>query len=135
MATATPGYFALTGDANIDAMTNGSYWAFGADHTIDWSISAGWRVVNFSNPGEMVMRIQHALDIYASYANIHFNYIGDFANPGDAAAHGSEINVALDYNYIIHDPQVWGKGFFPLPDAMVVAAPYVGEQGDVYLIP
>lgn len=114
MATPLPTYFAPTGDALVDGMTHGYVWRLGADRTIDWSISGGWYGEYWNDPAGLQANISQTLNTISYVANVRFNYVGHYANPGTAYAAGSEINIAGDArNAFFGGPSMWARAFFP----------------------
>jgi hypothetical protein len=114
MATPSTSYFPLTGDAYVDAITNGSIWNLGADRTIYWSISNGFSGEFWPDPGAAEQHVSAALSLYSYYANVNFVYDGYYSNPNLAYQGGSNINVSLDgtFHYFTNTNE-WAKGFFP----------------------
>lgn len=122
----------LSGDAVIDAMTTGYQWALDGTRTLDFSISSGFGGEYWNNPAEVADNLKAALGTFSQLANVKFNYLGQFADPGQAALAGSEINLSLDSEGLFFaSSSVWARAFFPSPAQS--QSPYVGAAGDVYL--
>jgi len=129
---ATPGYgtFPLTGDALVDGMTHGYYWALGADRTIDFSVSNGFQGETWNNINLVNNYVNAAVNFFGAYANIKFNNLGNYSSPATANTAGSEINVTLSANKTLFpSSNIWAMGFFD-PNTSNI---YAGQVGDVYL--
>jgi Ca2+-binding RTX toxin-like protein len=134
LANPTYAYFSQTGDLFVDALTTGYKWSLQSDRTVDVAVANGflgeyWTV----NP---VPYLQAALDTYAYFGNIRFNYLGYYSDPYIAYQSGSEITLSLDGAYLFTGNQnVWAVGFFPnnLYDDPYWNYGYPGNGGDLYL--
>lgn len=116
----------ITGDTAIDGLTNGYKWQLDASRTVDWSLSGGFLSESWSNPTDMVSRINFMLSNISSYANIKFNYLGYFSNPLTANIAGSDINIAPDSHVVFgSNTSVWAIGNFPIPNSV--------DRGDIYI--
>jgi len=124
---------ALTGDALIDAMTSGYRWTLGPDRTIDWSVSGGFAGEAFASAEKVRLGVQAALDAFSTFANVRFNFVGTFVDPGAAAAAGSDINVGVsgESRLVGDDDEFWAIGYFPTSE--FEAGRYAGVPGDVFL--
>ena len=128
----TPSTHALTGDPIIDAMTTGYKWALDGTRVVDFSISSGFSGEYWINPSEIAASLKAALATFSEFANIKFNYLGQFVDPTQAARAGSEINVSLDSEWTFFSAkEQWARAFFPDPSHS--QTPYAGAAGDVYL--
>jgi serralysin len=130
---ATPSFTLLTpsGDAIVDALTNGTRWDTSFEATIYWSISDGFSAEFWISPADIVAGVGEALDVFAYYANLHFQYVGYFQNPIYAASGGSDINVSVDgAGLFFNSPTSWARGSFP---SALFETAYVGQSGDIYL--
>lgn len=127
-----PSTHGLTGDDIIDAMTTGYQWALDGTRTIDFSISSGFRGEYWIEPDEVAASLKAALGTFSKLANVRFNYLGQFADPGLAAQAGSEINLSVDSEWLFFDSaSQWARAFFPAPHHS--QTPYPGAAGDAYL--
>jgi serralysin len=121
------------GDPLIDALTSGYKWNLGADRTIDWSISGGLSGEKWADISTTKAVMEAALNLVSYYANIKFNYVGEFSDPNAAAAGGSEINLALDaYNVVFQKKEdadkervSWAGGIYPKASSGT-------DAGDIY---
>ncbi len=131
MATPSNLPLPLTGDPIIDAGTNGYYWSVGASHTVTWSISDGWNGEYWISPVDVVNQLSTAFFTYSYYANIKFNYVGYYIDPGIAYLAGSNINVSMDgSNFFFSSNNAWAIGLFPNSAYNSI---YTGAPGDIYL--
>jgi len=131
MATPSYRYFGLTGDSIIDGTTHGYYWGLNADRTVDWSISSGLAGEIWTNPNVSVNTFAAILATYSYYANIKFNYVGDFTAPTVASQNGSEINFSLSGSTsFFSSSNIWARGYFPY---VSFDSSYQGQAGDIYL--
>jgi len=132
MAAPGTGFFRLTGDPVVDAMTHGYYWVLGSDRAIDWSVANGFSGEYWNNAATVASYATSILGTFSYYANIRFNFVGYFATPAHAYAGGSELTISLS-----GDPQlfpstgIWGRAMFPWP--LSQSQYYFGEAGDVFL--
>lgn len=131
MASPTNNLLPLTGDPIVDASRSGSYWQLGPNSTITWSISDGFNGEFWNNPDKVAEQVGGALNAFAQYIPVNFEYEGYFQDPIAAGARGSDINVTMDGEYLAFasDDQ-WALGFFP--DTSFSNA-YASRPGDVYL--
>ena len=128
----TPSSHGLTGDELIDAMTTGYKWALDGSRVIDFSISSGFGGEYWIDPVEVAANLKAALGSFSQLANVKFNDLGQFADPGQAARAGSEINLSLDGEWVFFSAESqWARAFFPAP--IYSQSPYTGAAGDVYL--
>ena len=118
--------FGLTGDNVIDSITNGYKWDLDSTRIVDWTISSGFNGEYWTSPYELIAKADLALSLFAYYADISFNYLGDFDTPIDAAANGSEINFSMDGSGLFfNNDSFWAIGHVPEPDTP--------ERGDIFL--
>lgn len=128
MSVALPSSLApLTGDLIIDAVTHGYSWRLDQDRVLDISLSNGLGGEYWGEGATGALGLLgSALEAYAQFADISFNYLGYFFNPMAAAVAGSEINFTLTA-----DPSVgstWAFARFPdVSDTF-----YFGAPGDVF---
>jgi serralysin len=128
----TPSTHGLTGDEIIDAMTTGYKWLLDGTRVIDFSISSGFSGEYWNNPSEVAASLKAALATFSDFANVKFNYLGQFVDPTQAARAGSEINLSLDSEWTFFSAEdQWARAFFPNPSN--TQSPYTGAAGDVYL--
>lgn len=128
----TPSTHRLTGDEIIDAMTTGYRWSLDGTRVIDFSISSGFSGEYWINPSEVTASLKAALATFSTFANVKFNYLGQFVDPTQAARAGSEINLSLDSEWTFFSAEnQWARAFFPAPSYS--QSPYTGAAGDVYL--
>ena len=128
----TPSAHGLTGDEIIDAMTTGYRWSLDGTRVIDVSISSGFSGEYWINPSEVTASLKAALATFGTFANVKFNYLGQFVDPTQAARAGSEINLSLDSEWTFFSAEnQWARAFFPAPSYS--QSPYTGAAGDVYL--
>ncbi len=121
----------LTGDILIDALTTGFRWTLGTDRTIDWSISGGFAGEFWTAPNLVIQYATEMLDTFSYFANVRFNYVGNFSNPNAASFAGSEINFYTSAStQIFPSASTWAQAFFPTTQN---DAAYVGAAGDVIL--
>ena len=127
-----PSAHRLTGDEIIDAMTTGYRWSLDGTRVIDVSISSGFSGEYWINPSEVTASLKAALATFSTFANVKFNYLGQFVDPTQAARAGSEINLSLDSEWTFFSAEnQWARAFFPAPSYS--QSPYTGAAGDVYL--
>ncbi len=127
-----PSAHRLTGDEIIDAMTTGYRWSLDGTRVIDFSISSGFSGEYWINPSEVTASLKAALATFSTFANVKFNYLGQFVDPTQAARAGSEINLSLDSEWTFFSAEnQWARAFFPAPSYS--QSPYTGAAGDVYL--
>jgi len=127
-----PSAHRLTGDEIIDAMTTGYKWSLDGTRVIDVSISSGFSGEYWINPSEVTASLKAALATFSTFANVKFNYLGQFVDPTQAARAGSEINLSLDSEWTFFSAEnQWARAFFPAPSYS--QSPYTGAAGDVYL--
>ena len=127
-----PSAHRLTGDEIIDAMTTGYRWSLDGTRVIDFSISSGFSGEYWINPSEVTASLKAALATFSTFANVKFNYLGQFVDPMQAARAGSEINLSLDSEWTFFSAEnQWARAFFPAPSYS--QSPYTGAAGDVYL--
>ena len=127
-----PSAHRLTGDEIIDAMTTGYRWSLDSTRVIDFSISSGFSGEYWINPSEVTASLKAALATFSTFANVKFNYLGQFVDPTQAARAGSEINLSLDSEWTFFSAEnQWARAFFPAPSYS--QSPYTGAAGDVYL--
>ncbi len=127
-----PSAHRLTGDEIIDAMTTGYRWSLDGTRVIDVSISSGFSGEYWINPSEVTASLKAALATFSTFANVKFNYLGQFVDPMQAARAGSEINLSLDSEWTFFSAEnQWARAFFPAPSYS--QSPYTGAAGDVYL--
>ncbi len=127
-----PSAHRLTGDQIIDAMTTGYRWSLDGTRVIDVSISSGFSGEYWINPSEVTASLKAALATFSTFANVKFNYLGQFVDPTQAARAGSEINLSLDSEWTFFSAEnQWARAFFPAPSYS--QSPYTGAAGDVYL--
>lgn len=132
--TATPSTYpaALTGDHAIDAITTGYSWILDSSRTLNWTLSDGYLGEYWNNPGAAVTYIDEALQTIEYYANIHFNYLGYYQDPSQAASAGSHLNYSLSSSWAFFSrASIWAIGFFP--NASYNWTQYSGAPGDFYL--
>jgi hypothetical protein len=128
----TPSAQGLTGDEIIDAMTTGYKWSLDGTRVIDFSVSSGFSGEYWINPSEVTASLKAALATFSDFANVKFNYLGQFVDPIQAARAGSEINLSLDSEWTFFSAEnQWARAFFPAPSYS--QSPYSGAAGDVYL--
>ena len=128
----TPSAHGLTGDEIIDAMTTGYKWSLDGTRVIDFSISSGFSGEYWTNPSEVAANLKAALATFSDFANVKFNYLGQFVDPTQAARAGSEVNLSLDSEWAFFSAEnQWARAFFPAPSYS--QTPYTGAAGDVYL--
>jgi len=128
----TPSTHGMTGDEIIDAMTTGYKWSLDGTRIVDFSISSGFAGEYWINPTEVTTSLKAAMATFSEFANIKFNYLGQFENPTQAARAGSEINLSLDSEWTFFSAtSQWARAFFPAP--LHNQTPYTGAAGDVYL--
>ncbi|MEY3215813.1 MAG: hypothetical protein RLZZ280_190 [Pseudomonadota bacterium] len=127
-----PSAHRMTGDEIIDAMTTGYRWSLDGTRVIDFSISSGFSGEYWINPSEVTASLKAALATFSTFANVKFNYLGQFVDPTQAARAGSEINLSLDSEWTFFSAEnQWARAFFPAPSYS--QSPYTGAAGDVYL--
>lgn len=120
-----------TGDHVIEAAINGYRWRLTDSRTIDWSISRGFATEYWNDPDVLTKYVEVALSTFANYANLSFNFLGYFESPTEAAASGSDINIAGDAaGRFFSSNAAWGLGLFP-HDAY--DSLYRGAPGDVFV--
>lgn len=132
MATPLSSPFSLTGDAVIDAATNGYYWQLGADRTIRWSLSNGWSGEYWTNPTAAVQQLSVLFSNISYYANVKFQYAGYFQSPATAAT-ASDINITFDATNITKqfaNVSSWAFGDF---SNAALNSWYPGAPGDIYV--
>jgi len=131
-ANPTESYFGLTGDNLIDASSNGYYWDTDASKTIDFSLSKGWNDEYWLYPETVAEYMSEALQEYAFYIDVDFNFLGYFSDPTEAFEAGSELNLSMDGNdtYFSSD-DFWAFGLFP--NDTYNSTFYDGATGDLYL--
>ena len=78
MAIATSQLLPLSGDALVDASLNGSYWITSSSDPIYWSISDGFNGEYWTDPVEVIEKVDLALSTFSYYANLNFEYVGYF---------------------------------------------------------
>ena len=116
----------LIGDNVIDGLTHGYKWDLDSSRVVDWTISSGFNGEFWTSPQEVVDKATLALELFSSYADVSFNYLGNFDNPLVASANGSEINFSMDGSSLIfNNDNIWAIANFPSPDN--------GHSGDIYL--
>ena len=131
MASPTTTAFALTSD-NVDLITSGYKWVLDSSRTVDYSISNGFFGEYWVSPSLVAQYVGAALNIFSQYADIKFNYVGNYSTPTTAAAAGSEINVSLDgYWRFFNSTSQWAVGNFPNNSNPYQL--YSGQAGDIYL--
>ena len=90
MATTGARKFGSTGNGIIDALTNGTHWALGADRTITWAIANQpgndfhW---NAAAAAAMRTAMTQVLAEFAEVANIRFQYTNWYSDLRTAPAH------------------------------------------------
>lgn len=125
------GYFMPTGDKIIDATTNGYQWILQTDHVIDIAIANGFSGEYWNNAPAVAGYLKFATDLVSYYANIKFNYVGNYGNPSAAYNSGSNITLSLDgANHFFSSNNTWAIGFFPNSEYNNI---YQGAPGDIYL--
>jgi len=125
-------YEPLTNDPFIDATTTGYRWTLDTSKTIDFSLSGGFAGEFWFNPDTVSNYLQEALNQFAYYIDVEFNYLGHFSDPSEANAAGSEINLTLDGELdFTSSIYTWAIGFFPNP--AYESTIYPGAAGDMYL--
>jgi hypothetical protein len=128
----TPSTHGLSGDELMDAMTTGYKWALDGSRVIDFSISKGFAGEYWIDSVEVAANLKAALGTFSQLANVKFNDLGEFADPGQAARAGSEINLSVDgKGAFFSSTNQWARAFFPAP--LYAQSPYAGAAGDVYL--
>ncbi|MCP5206256.1 MAG: hypothetical protein H7A01_03545 [Hahellaceae bacterium] len=124
----------LSGNALVDAVTNGYYWDTGADNTINWSLSDN--VVEslfWNNPnatGGIISKIDDIFTTLSFYINVNFNFIGYYDSPVTAAAKGSDINISLSMA-LFSSSNILARAIFP--NGAENESAYPGAPGDIYL--
>lgn len=121
----------LTGNNAIDAITNGYYWNLDSTRTLNWALANGFSDEYWIAPYSVVNQINKALHVISYYADIKFNYVGQYQNPVAAAPY-SQITFSLDGSgFFFNSSTIWARGLFP-----AVAndySYYPGAAGDIYL--
>ena len=108
----------ITGDNTVDAMTNGYKWDLTSNRVVNWSISNGWNGEYWSDTNTAISTLSQIFSTYSYYANIKFNYLGNFSWPLSANNSGSDINLAFDSINItgaFSNNNAWGYSHFPNP--------------------
>lgn len=133
MATPTPRYFAETGDLFIDGMTHGYFWSLDSSKAVDYSISKGFQAEYWYYPADMATYFGAVLGTVSVYANISFNYVGNYVTPSSAALGGSDITLSLSQTGggLFTSDYQWGSAFFP--DASENTTWYQGAPGDIFI--
>lgn len=121
--------FSMTGDEIIDATTHGYKWFFDTARTVHWSVANGFYGEYWTDPSATVSTLNYAFNVFSSYANINFEYVGFFNTPSVAYVKGADITVAPD-GTVIGNSSVWAKSFFPNYDYDYL---YSGAGGDIFL--
>jgi hypothetical protein len=101
MALPTLSYFNLTNDLVIDGLTNGYFWQLDSSKTIDYSISSGFNGEYWISPNLVAQYMGAALNTISVYADVSFNYVGQFSTPSYSAYYGSEINLSLSQTRVL----------------------------------
>ena len=141
MATTGTGKLALTGDAVIDALTNGTYWVLGPDRTITWAVADqpgnDWHW-NSNGAGTMRTAMTRVLAEFAEVANVTFQYTNWYADLRGAPA---DIVLAATKNptWFGMSNSTYARAYFPNegmsdPDAArFFGTTYPNAAGDVVL--
>jgi len=133
VATPSISPFPETGDLLVDLSTTGHYWS-APNKVINWSISDGWFDEYWTDPDEALYYISAAFDVFSSYIDIDFNYVGYWEDPAVAYAMGSDINLAWDGNYITNwfGNNTLALGLFPTIESDIDPLLYQGASGDIF---
>jgi Ca2+-binding RTX toxin-like protein len=121
---------ALTGDARIDGLVQGSAWQLGADRTLTYSFDR-----NFGGPsqdwtGDWKTAVTAGFDVWSRYVDLRFAPIG-VANGSDQNVSTADISLALS-------PEFGGLtalGFFPDPQFADLLLTQVGYSRALYPAP
>ena len=127
MATPSSNPLPLSGDILVDVSATGYLWQTGPRHTINWSISDGFSGEFWFAPSTVQSSVNQALSSFSDYANLNFQYVGYYSDPGSAAQSGSDVNVSLT-SLGTNNP--WAFAFFPTIFSETI---YSGQAGDVFL--
>jgi hypothetical protein len=134
MANPVPAYFSIRGDSAVDSLTTGYYWRLDQTRVVDFSISQGFSGEYWNAPTQIAQSMAIALNTFSYYANVRFNYLGQFASPLQAGQAGSEINLSMDgVNRFFSNNDSWAIGFFPAPSYQNTYPGYATVAGDIYL--
>ena len=134
MANPVPAYFSATGDDAVDSLTTGYYWRLDQTRVVDFSISQGFAGEYWNAPSQVAQYMAIALNTFSYYANIRFNYLGQFVNPVQAGQAGNEINLSIDgMNRFFASANSWAVGYFPAPSYPSSYPGYATVAGDIYL--
>ncbi|MEO6112315.1 MAG: hypothetical protein ABIQ24_10890, partial [Nitrospiraceae bacterium] len=111
MATPSSVPLPLTGDNVIDAATHGFYWQLDSSRTINWSLADGFLGEFWTSPSTVVTTLKSVFKNISSYADVHFNYVGYYADPETAYFVGSDITISLDGSgFFVSDTSTWAIG-------------------------
>ncbi len=120
----------LTGIRLVDALTTGYRWNLDGSRTINFAIANGFSGEVWASPPSLARQVNQALQSFATFIDVRFNYAGYFSTPLDAAPF-SEITVSVDgTGRFMPSASIWAIGHFP---ALVYNTTYIGQAGDVYL--
>jgi serralysin len=135
MSDPAVGLFPITGDAAVDASTNGSIWVLNNTRTVTWGVSSGFNGEFWNNPGAVAQFTQGVLNTFSYYADVNFSFNGYHSDPGASYRSGSDLNVSLSGSSgIFPSNGTWAIGGFP--SAQLSAQypyRYSGQEGDVFL--
>ncbi|HZW20831.1 DUF4214 domain-containing protein [Noviherbaspirillum sp.] len=131
MAIPSSAPFNLTGDALVDAATNGYYWTLDASRTIRWSVAGGLFGEVWLDPARVAAQITPIFDAISYYANVRFEYTGAYSSPVSASPY-SDITISLSGSpEIFSSASAWGRAFFS--NTSYNGIYYTGAPGDVFL--
>ena len=120
----------LTGIRLVDALTTGYRWNLDGSRTINFAIANGFSGEVWASPPSLARQVNQALQSFATFIDVRFNYTGYFSTPLEAAPF-SEITVSVDgTGRFMPSGSIWAIGHFP---ALVYNMTYIGQAGDVYL--
>jgi hypothetical protein len=120
----------LTGIRLVDALTTGYRWNLDGSRTINFAIANGFSGEVWASPPSLARQVNQALQSFATFIDVRFNYAGYFSTPLDAAPF-SEITVSVDgAGRFMPSKNTWAIGHFP---SVLYNTTYVGQAGDVYL--
>ena len=141
MATTGVSKLPLTGDAVMDALTNGTYWVLGPDRTITWAIAdqAGddW---HWSSSGASTMRtsMSRVLAEFAEVADVKFRYTNWYVDSRGAPA-DLVLSATVTPAHFGMSNATYARSYFPNeamsdPDAArFFGNTYPNSAGDVVL--
>jgi hypothetical protein len=120
-----------SGDAVIDALTNGTYWQLDGNRTIQWAVANGFEGERWNDPAVTAQYLKFALSGVSYYADVSFQYLGIHANPDVAFKAGSDITLSLSENReAFPSTSIWAQAWFPYTPW---ETHYVGQAGDMFL--